>query len=122
MKLEKKSFNQPDSYKKQESVSKQVGNAANSYLVEDLQAELTKGKYNGYTLGYVRKNDDSYYQWLKKENLIETWGLVKSNQKVEPKKQSFIGFVATGGEVWLMIREVAVTKIFKPVDQSWLTN
>ena len=46
---------------------------------------LPYGKYVNKTLEYVCDNDPKYFDWLEKEGLLLTWGLLDEKQK--PKEE-----------------------------------
>lgn len=63
------------------------------------------GKYVNKPLSWVMGNDDSYYEWLAKNNLFGSWGLIR--QKKPPKH------ITAEGE-WLSIYEIPGTGIESP--------
>lgn len=75
----------------------------------DENAVLSYGKNRGKTLGWVMDNDDSYYLWMISNGIIGSWGLVKQRYPDSPK--SLVGFISSGGEKWVDIRECPGTGI-----------
>ena len=47
----------------------------------DVSATIPYGKNIGKTLGWLIQHDTSYYEWLEKEQLFGSWGLVKQKQQ-----------------------------------------
>jgi len=78
----------------------------------DFEKELGFGKYAQKTVEWVKDNDERYYAWMFTNNILAAWGLVK--HKHEPTKSKYAHFVATGGIVWVGIREVEEWGSFSP--------
>ncbi len=73
----------------------------------DYDAILSYGKYIGRSLGQVKDHDDWYYNWMRSNNIIESWGLYKPKYKtVKEDDSDEEPFVSSSGDVWLFLYEV----------------
>lgn len=87
----------------------------------DYQAVIPYGKQQGMTLEWVKKNDDNYYRWMFKEDMIEKWGLYKVKGRTARKKTKEKlwnpWYNADTGETYMGYREINTKTL--PVDESW---
>lgn len=49
-------------------------------LIMDINAILPYGKYKGKSLLCIMNEDANYYHWMKKNYLIDKWGLTKTRK------------------------------------------
>lgn len=70
-------------------------------------ALIPTGKWAGYTLSDVKKNDEGYYKWMIKENMLDKWFLYKLRGEVmtvRVSKPVWNKLPTDRGEVWYGIR------------------
>lgn len=108
MKLEKKSANIPvQQTSKQKDSAGNLSPSQKKLYREALSNEIPAGKYKGQTLLWVKTNDDSYYRWLCKEELLYPWGLMELRENaMSPQIKKDMWFISSDGERWLQLREV----------------
>lgn len=70
--------------------------------VVDYSSEIEHGKHKGKTLGWVKANDEWYYNWMCENGLIENWGLYKP---IQQNKKQYAHFLSHLGEYWIGFRE-----------------
>lgn len=106
MKITKKS--QEYTQKPQQTLSKPVLSKLQRELFnENLESELPHGKWKGKSLGWVKTNENGYYQWMSKEGLIESWGLITLKSTAMVVEMDSIRPIWVGEYKWLGLRETS---------------
>lgn len=71
----------------------------------DMSSELPAGKHAGKTVEWIARHDSSYYDWVLSNGILHNWGCVLQKETDKAKKK-YSGFISSGGEYWLGIREI----------------
>lgn len=101
MQLSKKSYKpeykkeEPQEYKKAPPVDWNI-------WTPDYDKEIPHGKYQYATLGYVKRTDDWYMNWMYENNILGAWGLVKLRNPLEKKGKKYDKLTTAEG-VWIDI-------------------
>lgn len=78
----------------------------------DWLAELPYGKNKGKSVQWVKNNDESYWKWMVKEEMVYKWFLIKLKSDAvgsSPKKKYSNFLSESTGEYWVELREVPGT-------------
>lgn len=67
---------------------------------------LGNGKYRDKTIEWVIDNDQQYYQWMVRENIVGSWGLIKLRKPLTHSSDQ--------GEKWIMLIEYPGRGIVSP--------
>ncbi len=71
-----------------------------SVMEIDYDKEIPHGAHSGKTLQWVRENNDNYYQWIIRENIHVSWGLIRYKEQLKPKS-----LTSDTGDRWVMLIE-----------------
>lgn len=105
MKLSRRQENsyEPEKSKEEKVYQKPVKVDWKLYM-EDHDALIPYGKWVNKSLGWIIDHEQDYYHWLKINNLLGTWGLIKLKPDKE-KERHEDHFIASDGSVWVCIIE-----------------
>jgi hypothetical protein len=79
----------------------------------DVDAVIGHGKYTGKTLGYIQTTDASYYTWMRDNDIIAAWGLIRQKEQQSP-----VALYAADMSRWIAVIECTGTGRMCP--QNWL--
>lgn len=75
-------------------------------IVINPECIATYGKYVNKTIGWIKDNDKSYYDWCHTSGLLGTWTLEGIKTGTKARTSKYQPLRTHNGNIWLMLYEV----------------